>query len=79
MAVVYSDSEYGLHCYESLRELAGNDTICFTTPHRVIRYQFQGTDYEQIMRAIDNKPEINGEFKSFLFVKPIASCHIPTL
>ncbi len=60
VAVVYSDSEYGIHCYESLRELAGNDSICFATPHRVIRYQFQGSDYEQIMRSIESKPEIKG-------------------
>lgn len=60
MAVVYSDSEYGLHCYESLRDLAGNDTICFTSPHRVIRYQFHDKDYEQIMRAIEAKPEVRG-------------------
>ncbi|CAL8138068.1 unnamed protein product [Orchesella dallaii] len=59
VAVVYSDSEYGLHCYDSIRELAENGTICFTTPYRVIRYQFKGPDYEQIMRAISNKPEIS--------------------
>ncbi|XP_035705596.1 metabotropic glutamate receptor 3 isoform X2 [Folsomia candida] len=58
VAVVYSDSEYGVHCYEALRDFAANDSICFTTPQRVIRYQYQDSDYDQIIRTVVNKQNI---------------------
>jgi len=60
VTVVYSDSEYGVHCYETLRDLAVNDTICFTAPHRVIRFQFAKSDYMQIMSTISNKTDLRG-------------------
>lgn len=63
VAVVYSDSEYGVHCYEALRDFAANDSICFTTPQRVIRYQYQDSDYDQIIRTVVNKQNIRGKLK----------------
>ncbi len=67
VAVIYSDSEYGIHCYETLRDVAANDTICFTTPQRVIRDQFEALDYEQIIRNINNINDIRGKAFSKAF------------
>lgn len=53
--MVYTDSEYAIHCYEALKEFAANDSICFTTPQRIIRDQFRDSDYDQIIRSIINK------------------------
>ena len=61
VAVIYSDSEYGIHCYETLREVAMNDDICFTTPQRVFRDQFRHDDYVNILRTIMAKEEIHGK------------------
>lgn len=59
--MIYSDSAYGIHCYETLREVASNDDICFTTPQRVFRDQFTHADYVNILRAITEKEEIRGK------------------
>ena len=60
VGVIYSDSEYGVHCFETLKDFSANASICFTTPQRVIRDQFEGSDYDNIMRTIVSKPEIRG-------------------
>jgi len=72
VAVIYSDSEYGVHCYEALRDFAKNDSICFTTPQRVIRDQFREPDYDQIMKNIVNKQNIRGKMSL------MNSCYVNT-
>ncbi|XP_046477673.1 metabotropic glutamate receptor 6 isoform X1 [Neodiprion pinetum] len=58
VSIVYSDTEYGNHGYETLDSLASNYSICFSAPHRINKEQFSDEDYDGVIRTITNKTEV---------------------
>ncbi|XP_076387481.1 metabotropic glutamate receptor 6 isoform X2 [Megachile rotundata] len=58
VSVVYSDSEYGDHGYETLVSLADEYSICFSAPHRVVQDRFTTEDYDNVVRTIAEKTEV---------------------
>ncbi|XP_076278520.1 metabotropic glutamate receptor 6 [Lasioglossum baleicum] len=54
-SIVYSDSEYGDHGYETLVSLATEYSICFTAPHRIQEDRFTDEDYDNVVRTIADK------------------------
>lgn len=65
VSVVYSDSEYGDHGYETLVSLAGEYSICFSAPQRISQDRFTIDDYDNVVRTIAEKTEVRGDFLSF--------------
>ena len=62
VSVVYSDTEYGNHGYETLVSLANNYSICFSAPQRIDKERFVPEDYDNVIRTIANKTEVRGRF-----------------
>ncbi|XP_076239392.1 metabotropic glutamate receptor 4 [Calliopsis andreniformis] len=58
VSVVYSDSEYGDHGYETLASLAVEYSICFSAPHRISEDRFTVEDYDNVVRTIAEKTEV---------------------
>ncbi|KAK0093640.1 hypothetical protein PV326_013034 [Microctonus aethiopoides] len=58
VSVVYSDTEYGNHGYETLVSLASNYSICFSAPQRIDKERFIAEDYDNVIRTIANKTEV---------------------
>ncbi|CAL7952540.1 unnamed protein product [Xylocopa violacea] len=58
VSVVYTDSEYGDHGYETLISLAGEYSVCFSAPQRISRDRFTEEDYEQVVRTISEKTDV---------------------
>ncbi|XP_024946277.1 metabotropic glutamate receptor 4 isoform X2 [Cephus cinctus] len=58
VSVVYSDTEYGNHGYETLVSLANNYSICFSAPQRIEKEHFTAEDYDNVIRTIANKTEV---------------------
>ncbi|XP_034186753.2 metabotropic glutamate receptor 6 isoform X3 [Osmia lignaria lignaria] len=58
VSVVYSDSEYGDHGYETLVSLAGEYSICFSAPQRISQDRFTIDDYDNVVRTIAEKTEV---------------------
>ncbi|XP_076754284.1 metabotropic glutamate receptor 6 [Xylocopa sonorina] len=58
VSVVYTDSEYGDHGYETLISLAGEYSVCFSAPQRISRDRFTEDDYEQVVRTIVEKTDV---------------------
>ncbi|XP_043249724.1 metabotropic glutamate receptor 4-like [Colletes gigas] len=57
-SVIYSDSEYGDHGYETLASLASEYSVCFTGPHRISEERFTAEDYDDVVRTIAEKTEV---------------------
>ncbi|XP_076640477.1 metabotropic glutamate receptor 6 [Colletes latitarsis] len=57
-SVIYSDSEYGDHGYETLASLAAEYSVCFTGPHRISEERFTAEDYDDVVRTIAEKTEV---------------------
>ncbi|XP_076643046.1 LOW QUALITY PROTEIN: metabotropic glutamate receptor 6 [Halictus rubicundus] len=57
-SIVYSDSEYGDHGYETLVSLATEYSICFTAPHRIQEDRFTDEDYDNVVRTIADKTNV---------------------
>ncbi|XP_076662884.1 metabotropic glutamate receptor 6 isoform X2 [Andrena cerasifolii] len=58
VSVVYSDSEYGDHGYETLVSLAGEYNVCFSAPHRISEDRFTAEDYDSVVRTITQKTDV---------------------
>ncbi|XP_057342026.1 metabotropic glutamate receptor 3-like isoform X2 [Microplitis mediator] len=58
VSVVYSDTEYGNHGYETLVSLANNYSICFSAPQRIDKEHFVAEDYDNVIRTITNKTQV---------------------
>lgn len=61
VSVVYSDSEYGDHGYETLVSLAGEYNICFSAPQRISEDRFTADDYDNVVRTIAQKTDVRGK------------------
>ncbi|XP_076378280.1 metabotropic glutamate receptor 6 isoform X2 [Megalopta genalis] len=57
-SIVYSDSEYGDHGYETLISLASEYSICFTAPHRIKEDRFADRDYDDVVHSIVEKTDV---------------------
>nr|XP_033338555.1 metabotropic glutamate receptor 6-like isoform X1 [Megalopta genalis] len=57
-SIVYSDSEYGDHGYETLISLASEYSICFTAPHRIKEDRFADQDYDDVVHSIVEKTDV---------------------
>lgn len=60
VSVVYTDSEYGDHGYETLTLLAAEYSICFSAPHRISDDRFTEEDYDHVIRTIAEKTDVRG-------------------
>ncbi|KAK2583346.1 hypothetical protein KPH14_009344 [Odynerus spinipes] len=58
VSVVYSDTEYGNHGYETLVSLANDYSICFSAPQRINKEYFTTEDYDNVIRTIANKTDV---------------------
>ncbi|XP_043683575.1 metabotropic glutamate receptor 2-like isoform X1 [Vespula pensylvanica] len=58
VSIVYSDTEYGNHGYETLTSLAYLYSICFSTPQRINKEHFTNEDYDTVIRTIANKTDV---------------------
>ncbi|KAK1127663.1 hypothetical protein K0M31_003160 [Melipona bicolor] len=58
VSVVYTDSEYGDHGYETLTLLASEYSICFSAPHRISDDRFTEEDYDHVIRTIAEKTDV---------------------
>nr|XP_050866769.1 metabotropic glutamate receptor 2-like isoform X2 [Vespula vulgaris] len=58
VSIVYSDTEYGNHGYETLTSLAYLYSICFSTPQRINKEHFKNEDYDTVIRTIANKTDV---------------------
>ncbi|XP_066587920.1 metabotropic glutamate receptor 3-like isoform X1 [Prorops nasuta] len=58
VSVVYSDTEYGNHGYETLVSLSSNYSICFSAPQRIDKEHFVAEDYDNVIRTIANKTDV---------------------
>ncbi|XP_015430249.1 PREDICTED: metabotropic glutamate receptor-like [Dufourea novaeangliae] len=58
VSVVYSDSEYGDHGYETLASLAAEYSICFSAPQRIREDRFTAEDYDNVVRTIAEKTDV---------------------
>ncbi|KAL2735883.1 metabotropic glutamate receptor 4 isoform X1 [Vespula squamosa] len=58
VSIVYSDTEYGNHGYETLTSLASLYSICFSTPQRINKEHFKNEDYDTVIRTIANKTDV---------------------
>ena len=65
VSVVYSDTEYGNHGYETLVSLASEYSICFSAPQRIDKERFLPEDYDNVIRTIANKTEVRGRWLEF--------------
>ncbi|XP_017764397.1 PREDICTED: metabotropic glutamate receptor 6-like [Eufriesea mexicana] len=57
-SVVYTDTEYGDHGYETLTSLAGEYSVCFSAPHRISEDRFTEEDYDRVVRTIAEKTDV---------------------
>ncbi|XP_053971463.1 metabotropic glutamate receptor 6-like isoform X2 [Hylaeus volcanicus] len=57
-SVIYSDTEYGDHGYETLASFAAEYSVCFTGPHRISEDRFASSDYEDVVRTIAEKTDV---------------------
>lgn len=57
VSIVYSDSEYGNHGYETLNSLAPHYGVCFSTPLRVSKERFSDSDYDKIVEKLANNSD----------------------
>jgi hypothetical protein len=62
VSIVYSDTEYGKHGYETLVSLANKYSVCFSAPQRIDKDRFLPEDYDNVIRTITNKTEVRGKF-----------------
>ncbi|XP_048505031.1 metabotropic glutamate receptor 6-like isoform X2 [Athalia rosae] len=58
VSIVYSDTEYGNHGYETLVSLASNYSVCFSAPQRIDNEQYTDEDYNNVIRTISNKTDV---------------------
>ncbi|XP_020721541.2 metabotropic glutamate receptor 6 [Bombus terrestris] len=58
VSVVYTDSEYGDHGYETLASFASEYSICFSAPHRISEDRFTDDDYDNVVRTIAEKTDV---------------------
>ncbi|XP_015175379.1 PREDICTED: metabotropic glutamate receptor-like [Polistes dominula] len=58
VSVVYSDTEYGNHGYETLISLASYYNICFSAPQRIDKEHFKVDDYDDVIRTITSKTDV---------------------
>ena len=69
VSVVYSDSEYGDHGYDTLVSLAGEYNVCFSAPHRINQYRFTEEHYNNVVRTIAQKTDVRGEVYILLMTR----------
>lgn len=62
MSIVYTDSEYGNHGYETLNSFAPDYGVCFSTPLRVSKERFSDSDYDTIVEKLANNSDAKGNF-----------------
>ncbi|XP_023290686.1 metabotropic glutamate receptor 3 [Orussus abietinus] len=58
VSVVYSDTEYGNHGYETLVSLANNYSVCFSAPQRIDEEHFAAEDYDNVIRTIASQTDV---------------------
>lgn len=63
VSVVYTDSEYGDHGYETLASFASEYSICFSAPHRISEDRFTDDDYDNVVRTIAEKTDVRGTYR----------------
>ncbi|XP_031777068.1 metabotropic glutamate receptor 2-like isoform X2 [Nasonia vitripennis] len=73
VSVVYSDTEYGNHGYETLVSLASKYSICFSAPQRIDKERFSREDYDNVIRTIANKTEVR---VVVLFAEKVTTLHV---
>ncbi|XP_011501835.1 PREDICTED: metabotropic glutamate receptor 3-like [Ceratosolen solmsi marchali] len=73
VSIVYSDTEYGKHGYETLVSLANKYSVCFSAPQRIDKDRFLPEDYDNVIRTITNKTEVR---VVVLFAEKVATLHV---
>ncbi|XP_046396653.1 metabotropic glutamate receptor 2-like isoform X2 [Ischnura elegans] len=58
VSVIYSDNDYGNHGFETLSTLAGNYSVCFSTPQRIDKDRFTADDYDRVIHTLVNKTNV---------------------
>lgn len=67
VSIVYSDTEYGNHGYEMMELLAKNYSVCFSAPQRIDNEKFITEDYDNVIKMISNKTDVQGECSTVFF------------